>query len=106
MSERPDKQLRKEMLAQTKAKARAAERQKLPAADDKLRDYFDMLDRELPRHGCDHTLRLTQNWAAKNDVAESSLLAWLRENGGYCDCEALANVEQKWQDANADVDWN
>ena len=29
---------------------------------------------------------------------------WLRSNGGYCDCEVLANVEQHWQDANRNVD--
>ncbi len=23
---------------------------------------------------------------------------WLNENGGYCDCEVLANVEEKFDD--------
>jgi hypothetical protein len=26
-------------------------------------------------------------------------VAWLHDNGGYCDCEALANAEEAWEAA-------
>lgn len=34
------------------------------------------------------------------DVAVS--LAYFQENGGYCDCEILLNVDQEWSWANND----
>ena len=58
-----------------------------------------------PRQGCDHTLRLVEAWAAANNVDFGKLAVWCRENGGYCDCEVLANCEQQWQDAIRDVNW-
>jgi hypothetical protein len=24
------------------------------------------------------------------------VIHWLRDQGGYCDCEVLANVEERW----------
>ena len=30
------------------------------------------------------------------------VVAWLHENGGSCDCEALANAEEAWQEAVKD----
>jgi hypothetical protein len=26
----------------------------------------------------------------------ATVIPWLREQGGYCDCEVLANVEERW----------
>jgi len=27
------------------------------------------------------------------------VMSWLNENGGYCDCEVLQNIETKWFEA-------
>ncbi len=56
-----------------------------------MQSLFDMLDEQFPLRGCDRTLRLTCSWLA----AEG--LDWLRNNGGCCDCEALANAEEAWK---------
>jgi hypothetical protein len=50
------------------------------------------LDVELQKHGCDHALRLTTQWIKDSENTESSILPWLEDNGGYCDCEVLANT--------------
>ena len=105
MSERPDKQKRKEMLHALRAKERADARTKLPMPDELMKSMFDMLDLELPRVGCNHTLRLVEAWALANHVDLGKLLAWCRDNGGFCDCEVLTNCEEHWQNATHDVSW-
>lgn len=105
MVERKDKRSRKEALDRWKAEQRAAARAKLPLPADQMRALFDMLDVEFPRQGCDHTLRLTRSWLETNGLPVEAVVDWLRENGGNCDCEALANAEQAWQDAIHDVNW-
>jgi hypothetical protein len=105
MSERPDKQKRKEMLHAIRAKERAEARAKLPMSDELMKSMFDMLDNDFPRVGCNHTLRLVEAWAAANQVDVNKLTAWCRDNGGFCDCEVLANCEEHWQNAVRDVNW-
>lgn len=105
MPERPDKQRRKEMLSKSRADSRAAARAALPLPDDQMQALFDMLDQQLPREGCDHTLRLTRQWIVQQGLDAERVVQWLNANGGYCDCEALANAEQAWRDANHDVSW-
>jgi hypothetical protein len=70
-----------------------------------MKALFDMLDVEFPRQGCDHTLRLTRAWLASKGLPVQPVVAWLEDNGGYCDCEALANAEEAWRHAIHDVNW-
>lgn len=42
---------------------------------------------------CDHTHTRTQRLLAANGVTDDApALAWLREHGGYCDCEVILNT--------------
>ena len=62
-----------------------------------LRDLLAHLDRaESPP--CDHTLRQTTEFLQQRSVEAERVLSWLRENGGHCDCEVIANVEDKFHD--------
>lgn len=63
---------------------------------------FDMLAQELSTKGCDHTRRLTQQFLEQRGQAAEAVLAWLDDNGGFCDCEVLANVEERWLDCRED----
>jgi hypothetical protein len=101
---RRNKQDRQAALRQWKAKNRANTRSKLSLPADRMQALFEMLDADLPRHGCDHTLRLVDDWCAQHQLPFGSVQAWLHENGGYCDCEALANAEEAWQEAMRDAD--
>jgi hypothetical protein len=105
LSEDPDKLSRKDKLHEWRAQQRAAARAKLPLADAEMRALFDMLDEVLPVRGCDHTLRFVGEWAQRDGVTLDALVAWCHENGGHCDCEVLANCEQRWRDAIHDVNW-
>ena len=105
MAKRPHKRQRKEALDQWKAQQRAAARTKLPLPDEQMQALFEALDTELPRQGCDHTLRLVHRWLQEKDLPAEQVEQWLRDHGGYCDCEAFANAEQAWRDAIHDVNW-
>jgi hypothetical protein len=35
---------------------------------------------------------------AERGLDAAAVIPWLRESGGYCDCEVLANVEDEWAD--------
>ena len=75
------------------------ERQKLvssiPIPQQDLRDLFDYLDRENAPQ-CDHTLRETIEFLQKRNLNVERTVAWLREYGGYCDCEVIFNVDDKF----------
>ena len=96
MAERLDKKSRKEALDRWKAEQQAAARAALPLPDDQMQALFDMLDVEFPQQGCDHSLRLTRAWLIASNIPVEPVVDWLNANGGYCDCEALANSEEAW----------
>lgn len=80
---------------------REQENQKLfasiPMAQTDLRELFDHLDRpDAPP--CDHTLRDTLQFLERKKLDVQKVVPWLREHGGYCDCEVLANVENDFGD--------
>jgi hypothetical protein len=83
MAERPDKQRRKEMLDQWKARQRATARASLPLPKERIQALFDMLDAELPRCGCDHSLRLVRRWLQGQQLPTEQVEAWLHDNGGH-----------------------
>jgi hypothetical protein len=65
----------------------------MPLAD--LRDLFDFLDRENPPP-CDHTLRETILFLRERNLDVEGVVKWLHQNGGYCDCEVIFNVDEKF----------
>src|SRR5215469_9884798 len=89
------KQLKSEWRAQQRRSALAA----LPLPVEELKAMFDMLDVELPQKGCDHTRRLTEAWLGSRGHDVQRVFAWLDTQGGFCDCEILANVEEHVDDA-------
>jgi Protein of unknown function (DUF2695) len=105
MAARPNKQWRKDLRHVWEAQQRAAARAKFPLPDEQLRALFDFLSVEFPIQGCDHTLRLTEWWLRTQGLAVEPVVAWLQDNGGFCDCEAAGNAREAWEAANKDVNW-
>ena len=67
----------------------------MPCAD--LRDLFALLDRE-DAPTCDHTLRETTLFLQQHNLDIEKIVPWLQSHGGYCDCEVIYNVQDKFQD--------
>jgi hypothetical protein len=55
-----------------------------------LHRLLDYLDANL--QACDHTTNITANFLDAEQLEKDGVLSWLRERGGYCDCEVLANL--------------
>lgn len=100
----PDKneiERRKQIARELKLKARQEFESNLPTSQINFKALFDHLDEQLSESDCDHSHKLTKDFlqSLKVDNIEQ-IIEWLKENGGYCDCEVLANIEEKF-DNNA-----
>ena len=83
-----------------RAKARAA----FPLAVEQLRDLFDSVGTAVDEQGCDESLRFTMRWLTDHALDPASVVPWLQENGGWCDCEVVANAEQAAAEALGNPD--
>ncbi len=97
MPSQEEKQRRKAIQSELRHKADAEKLAALPMPKEKLPAFFDYLDQQLTALGCDDTLRFTQEFATSQNLAFEPIKQWLGDYGGYCDCEALANVEEKYE---------
>ena len=88
-----DADRKRELKREFKGGQRADTGQAMVVAEAQLNDLLDYLDDHVSRNGCDHSLRLTQAWAAEHSVDSPALIASLAHFGGYCDCEVAANVD-------------
>lgn len=67
-----------------------------PISDHLLESMFEAVDAKVSAVGCDHTMRFTESWIAENVQPEAKVLSWLRDHGGFCDCEVLNNAADYW----------
>ena len=70
--------------------------EEMPISLVHLGELFNYLDIKL-EDGCDHTPRITIAFLTSTELSSESILPWLQEQDGFCDCEILANVEESWQ---------
>jgi hypothetical protein len=95
MSSKSEIARRKLLRQEIEKHARAEAEAKMPISKQQLASLFDHLDHALSQ-GCDHSHRHTQEFLRSQALPESTIIPWLGEYGGYCDCEVLANVEEHW----------
>jgi F0F1-type ATP synthase membrane subunit b/b' len=98
MASKSEKEQRKQLLNELRQKAQAEFEQSLPMSRTNFTALFDYLDKELTNQACDDTTKLTRAFLENlTSVNAAIVLAWLAEQGGYCDCEILANVEEGFE---------
>ena len=68
-----------------------------PISDALLESLFEAVEAQVENSGCDHTLQFTRSWIVERKQPEAEILVWLREHGGCCDCEVLANSADHWE---------
>lgn len=90
------KDKKRELKAAFKAKELEVLEASMPLSIEALRGLFDYLDNAL-ESGCDHTAEKTLAYLSSRSLDPDAVVPWLRELGGYCDCEILANVEEKFE---------
>ncbi len=94
-----DKAQKRQLKTQWREQQRRAAFAALPLSLTELRAMFDMLRKEVPRRGCDHTRRLTLGWLAERGHDVQRVFAWLDTQGGFCDCEVIMNVPEAVDEA-------
>ncbi len=68
----------------------------LPVGRERIEDLFDYLDVRLQKNDCEHDLKFTMQFLMENRLDMPKFMSWLNENGAYCDCEILQNIEPQW----------
>jgi hypothetical protein len=97
MKSSEEKKRQKELLDDFKLKEKQAFMISLPFEKEKFQHLFDFLDEKLAEAGCDDTLLFTTEYLHENNLYSEEAIDFLEENGGYCDCGVLANVEEKFE---------
>jgi hypothetical protein len=98
MPDKSEKERRKQIMDDLKKKADQEFESSLPMGRDNFKKLFDHLNTELNDKGCDDTNSLTKTFLLQSNVENiDKVLEWLANQGGYCDCEILANVEQQFE---------
>jgi hypothetical protein len=92
-----EKQRRRAIAQQLKAAQAASLLANVPLRTGQLKELFDYLNSKLTEEGCNDTLYYTERFALETSIPFESLKAWLETEGGYCDCEVVANVEEKFE---------
>lgn len=85
-----DKHQRKAALKQWKHAERAELVARMPLSPEQLHRLLDYLDANLK--ACDHTTKLAAIFLHVEKLERDKVLSWLGEQGGFCDCEVLANL--------------
>ena len=94
-----DKARKKELLKDYKSKEKQNFQDSLPMDEEVFWELFDYLDEHLEEQdGCDHSLSLTRAFLETKGVDVESILEWIVDNGGGCDCEVLYNVEERFEE--------
>jgi len=97
MTSKDEKKRRQRLVQAIVDKQTKKEIEEMPLLLVELGGLFDYLDKQLGIHNCDHTSKMTIEHLVANKLDPKVIVPWLREYGGYCDCEVLANVEESWQ---------
>lgn len=98
MPDKNEKDRRKKIMEELTKNSNMEFELSLPVSREIFKKLFDYLDNELGKYECDKKLTLTRKFFSYNAIInDDEILTWLHENGGGCDCEVLANVEQLFE---------
>ena len=80
-----------------KEKELKAFRETLPMKEVDFLPLFDFLDSELSKNDCQHDFSILESYCKRKELDFSVLAEWFKEQGGFCDCEIIANVEEQFE---------
>ena len=87
-----DDERKRELKREAREVEKAAAQQAMLLDEDSLNELLDHLDASSVEVRCDRSLRVTGAWAAERGIDPNALCSSLRQFGGHCDCEVLANA--------------
>ena len=99
MADQGEKARRKAILQSQRENKWRSVRGDLPVAVPVLKALFDHVSAQLESSECDNTLKHAVHFIREHDLPEEAVVAWLKDNHGYCDCETLWNSEEVVEEA-------
>jgi type IV secretory pathway VirB9-like protein len=98
MPDKGEKERRKKIMEELTKNSISEFEASLPTSREIFKNLFDYLEDELTKYDCDSRLTLTRKFLSNNKIINiDAILNWLLENGGGCDCEVLANIEDLFE---------
>jgi hypothetical protein len=93
----PEEKAKRKALKQgVRQQERDQIRASLPVLPVQARALFDFVDQQLSDKECDGTLKYTLVFVGQNNLPADPVFKWLAAAGASCDCEVLANAEEKF----------
>lgn len=98
MPDRNEIERRKQISKVLMEKAKTEFENSLPMSRANFKLLFDYLDEKIGELDCDKSLKMTNDFLQINKIENNLAIEnWLRDKGGYCDCEVLNNVEEMFE---------
>ncbi|MCI3938951.1 DUF2695 domain-containing protein [Chryseobacterium aahli] len=98
MPDKNEKERRKQIQKELQEKAQIEFEKSLPISHKIFQSLFDFLDEKLEENDCDDSLKMSKQFLETNHITNiEEVENWLKQNGGFCDCEVLYNVEEKFE---------
>ena len=98
MPDKNEKERRRQIRKELQEKAQIEFEKSLPISHEIFQNLFDFLDGKIEENDCDDSLKMTKQFLETNHITNiEEVENWLKENGVFCDCEVLYNVEEKFE---------
>ena len=97
MPSKSEKQRRRQIQIELREKEYREFIESLPIEKELIIELFDYLDYELGKQNCDNDYKIAISFFKKKGIKNDKIFQWFKENGGYCDCEILSNIEGKFE---------
>ncbi len=95
MPDKNEKERRRQIMNKLTKKAKEEFELSLPMSRELFKNLFDYLDQKLTDSDCDNNLKSTTIFLETYNINNGDKIKeWLEDNGAYCDCEVLDNVEE------------
>ena len=98
MPSKTEKERRKKLHLELAKKEQDEFLRTVPLEKSIIIELFDFLDNELGENECNHNYQLTNEFLKSKQVESEKIFEWFREQGGYCDCEILYNIEERFEE--------
>ncbi|PPK66854.1 DUF2695 domain-containing protein [Actinokineospora auranticolor] len=89
----PSREERKRLKDEYLRAEHKASRERMVLDLAQLDSLVTSVEASVAEHGCDHTLHATIAWAEERAVDLESLMIGLEDQGAYCDCEVVMNID-------------
>lgn len=98
MPNKEEKARRKQIQKELQEKAQLEFEKSIPVSREVFQNLFNFLDEELEKNDCDDRLILTKKFLETNEIKNiDEIENWLKQKGGFCDCEVLNNIEELFE---------